>query len=361
MTAITSSLLDFPWRRLAAKAAGWWLAELGGLLPQFVRSRLSGGSAGALRLDFAADGISLLVPARDRAVPTVIPIAPDGNRQAVLERNHLVGAPVIIQIAESFVFRPSIELPLAAESSLRSIIHHQLERLVPLDPETLRFAWHMTERSAEKNRLRVEVCIVKQATLDRAIGLAQKLGLNPQSVIANGRSQHPSILWRSPHIQQTSFRERTLRRGTEIAAACFAIAAYTVFICHLDARREALRDMVSDLHARTETVRALALRTAAAENLLKAVNKRLQTPGSLAVLDALTQAIPLDGSISEFHVQNGKVEITGTASHATALLGAIGKAGIFDNPSFLAPITAAPDGAGERYQLGFQVNRRSGS
>ena len=49
------------------------------------------------------------------------------------------------------------------------------------------------------------------------------------------------------------------------------------------------------------------------------------------------------------------MEILGTAPRATDLIGLVEGSALFEKPAFRAPITLAPDGRGERFELSFTV------
>ena len=355
MIALTWIPAKLAWRESANQALAWWLGELSGLLPATLRSRLASRPRTMLRLDFARDGAVLTLPGRDRSSSTSVPVALDIDARPLLDGAVATNAPVQIRLDEGLLFRPVIDLPLAAENTLESILRHQLERLVPLDPATLRFVWRVVERDAPKNRLKVEVSIVKCEALDRALTLARTLHLQPQAILIEQAGQPAAFVWRSTTAGQVNARERRFRRALEVTAICLLLAAYSVFITHLGSRRAVLRELVADLRTHIQTVEALSARAATAEKTLAEVNAKLTPPGALAVLDALTRVIPLDGSVSEFHLQGTKIEISGVASHATALLAAIDHEPMFEDSSFMAPIVAAGPGTGERYQLAFRI------
>jgi general secretion pathway protein L len=355
MTVLTWNAARPHWQKLLGQATSWWLAELAGLLPQRAKSIWARSSARVVRMDFARDGATLVVPGRDRGSPVILPVSTDPNERAGFNARRLAPAPVQIVIDPGFAFKPVIDLPLAAESSLAAILRNQLERLVPLDPETLRFTWNIVERLPGKNRLKVEVCIVKQATIERAIDLAEEIGLRPQSVSLLSPKGDPQILWRAASASYADARMNRMHRALEGAAVICCLLSYGLLVSHLDARRAALRDMIANLHAKTATIQVSSAQAQKVEHVLDDVRARLAAPPPLALLDVLTRAIPLDSSVSEFHLQNGRIEISGIATHATTLLDSIGKTGLFEDIAFTAPIISVGQNGGERYQLAFKI------
>ena len=345
-----------PWRSLAARAFRWWLMELYGLFPDSIITKFKNWMDRPLRLAFGAQEASLLVPGEAGLPQAVIPLELDGSPSAILARRHLQGARVEICVDKSFLLRCTVELPMSAESTLEPILRNRLALLVPLDPATLRSVWHMIDRKAGDNRLKVEVLIVKQATIDRAVAFSLAHGLVPRSVVIAGDDEKKAAtIWLQTGTPRLIERERLYRRGLEAFSVLCAVLAYALLVWHLNTREAILRDLVSDSQTRAAAVSVGRQRTESVEHALIQSQERLATPSALAVLEELTKALPPDSSISEFHLQHGQVNIIGTASHATALLGQIEKTPLFENPIFEAPITAAPGGAGERFDLRFQI------
>jgi hypothetical protein len=77
------------------------------------------------------------------------------------------------------------------------------------------------------------------------------------------------------------------------------------------------------------------------------------------VLDELTQAIPLDSWVFQFGMSGGVVDISGYAPHATDLIARIEASPLFEKPKFRAPITLAPDGKAEQFNLTLAVREKA--
>jgi general secretion pathway protein L len=353
MMTLLKHLQSQPWRRLAGEALAWWLAELSCMVPGKVRSWWTTEAARPLHLELAPDGEQLLIRSDTKREPLGVPSAATNMELTGLKSQDVGGMPVEVSLGNAWLFRPVIELPLAAERSVGPIVHHQLERLVPLDPSTLRYVWHIVERVPAANRLMIEVVIVKQATIDRVMALAHTLGLVIDSVTVSGVAARYCAIWRRPLVPKGTPRQLWIRRGLEVVAVACLAAAYGLRIWHLDAESESLRDSILHLQAQNRAVQALQVRVLKVESILADAGRQYSAPTALKVLDVLTRAIPLDSSVSEFHLQATEADISGIAPHATRLLTAIERESLFRNPSFLGPIVSAGDG--ERYQIGFQI------
>jgi general secretion pathway protein L len=86
---------------------------------------------------------------------------------------------------------------------------------------------------------------------------------------------------------------------------------------------------------------------------------RRQDPSPLAVLDALTRLMPTDSWVKELSVHGRTIEISGFSPHAADLVARIESSATFENPQFRSPITLAPDGKSERFDLSLDAKRGS--
>jgi general secretion pathway protein L len=314
--------------------------------------------------------LALLLADRRRPNPIVVPLTGYGDHerrlriQAVL-RSHRASSAVTVRLDRSLVFETAIELPLSAEGSLAAILRHQIERLVPLPSAEASFAWRVASRSAFANTLKVDLVIARTATINRALATAAAGGLDPRLVAAPEpqSSSHPAAepmaLWQAGRGRGETPALRRLRHGIEIAAIVLVLAAYGLHVHRLDQIRTDLQAQIGRERPVAAAVQSLAQQVERAGAELAFFRGRRQDPSPLAVLDALTRLMPTDSWVKELSVHGRTIEISGFSPHAADLVARIESSATFENPQFRSPITLAPDGKSERFDLSLDAKRGS--
>lgn len=145
--------------QLARRAAAWWLGEVAQMAPPWLLRVLGKPGDPTSILQVGGGEMVLLLADRRRASPIVVPLTGFGDHerrlriQAVL-RTHRASDRVAVRLDRSLVFETGIELPLSAETSLRPILEHQIERLVPLGSAEACFAYRIAGRAPMPTRSR---------------------------------------------------------------------------------------------------------------------------------------------------------------------------------------------------------------
>lgn len=356
MTAEIVSAPEGGIARILRRAWAWWLAELAQLLPPRIAGVFGREEEPGLLLRVGAGEPALVVTDRRRAGPSVISLAGcDAEERRARVRSALKPgrAPAaVIGLAAGTVLATEIELPLAALAALRQILRHQIERLVPLDPGEVQFDYRVLPRAADAKTVGVRVFIAKSAAIDRALGLARDCGLDPRLVIAadDAGIGDPPVFWRAP---VTGAGHRRLCRYLEAAALVLLASAYGVYLHRLDADREALQARLAATNA--AAVLALADEAERAEAAAAFLDQRRRETRPLPALDALTGLVPADSWLTRVALRGRAVEISGLSPHASNLVARVEASAFFENPHFRSPITLAPDGARERFELRLDI------
>ncbi len=317
--------------RLVRRGVTWWVDELAQLLPRRL-SRLLGHEPEPLILTTIGPGGGAI-----------------WRSEASRMSTHPGRTPVTIAIDASLVFEASLDLPRAARRSLRPILEHQIERLVPLTAGETRFDFRVAP-GADDNMIRVRVFIAKRSALDAALTTARDAGLNPRRIVIAGWREPgpPPTLWESDQITDTG---RALRRRMEIAALALAALAYGLYLHRLDQIRDELQARVAAAQPAAETVGALARTLAGAD----ARRTRAMTP--LQIIDAVTMLVPNNSWLTGLVLDHDTIEISGYSPNASALVELVEHSALFRNPRFSSPITLAPDGKREHFDLTFETKR----
>lgn len=325
-------------RRLARQGVAWWLGELTRLLPPRLTALFGAQSDPVVLTTLGPSGAALW--------PS------DGLRQSAAAAGHRHSR-VTIALDRSLVFEAALELPQAAAQALPQILQHQIERLVPLAAGETTLAYRSAP-GADDKLLAVRVFVAKRTSIEAALAAARAAGLVPRRIVLadwQGVGGSP-LLWQADTAADAN---RGLRRRLEIAAVLLAALAYGLYVHRLDGMRGELAVQAAAAEPAAQAVEALARKVAAGDRDAAFFAARRQEPAPLAVIDALTRLVPRDSWVSELVLDRDNVEISGYSPHATDLVALIERSALFRAPRFNSPITLAPDGKREHFDLGFET------
>jgi general secretion pathway protein L len=179
----------------------------------------------------------------------------------------------------------------------------------------------------------------------------------PAASAASGGAAAPAILWQAQSGAGETVGRRRLRHGLAIAAVLLSLIAYGLYVHRLDQIRSDLRARVGRDRPVAASVQRLAQQIGQTADELAFFRDRGQDPPPLAVLDALTALVPLDSWVRQLVVRGRTVEISGFSPRATDLVARAERSTMFANPQFRSPITLAPDGKSERFDLALDIRR----
>ncbi len=367
---MTEALLSRPTvaaSQFLRRAVAWWLGELADMAPRSLSrplGRVLGRSAAdAAVLDLSGARAFLLLQQGGRAAPLSIDLGDAqfearGRIDALLRRYGAQDA-VTIRLDPEQLFVTTLDLPRAAERSLDGVLRHQVERMVPLPAEQIRFVHRVLPRPANAATLKVVVAVAKRATVEAALTLARELGLTPRHVVAEVQEAGaaPVVIWQADRAPAATATRQRMFRVLECAAVALALTAYGLHIHRLDQTRDALRDAVAGAAQAAAGTRDLAQHVAQSADALRFLRLRRQEPQPLQVLDSLTTLLPLDCWVSDLTLRGSSVQIIGSAPRATDLIALIEHSGVFARPQFRSPITLMEDGHAERFDLTFDVKQ----
>ena len=338
----------------------WWLDELAALVPRRFANRPENAAAIA----------GTCQPSRPRwcwrrvvAAPAVrIPLGgADPQQDRVSVQAAILQRPakrVVVRLDQSLVLDANVTLPLAAERSLRSILIHQLDRLVPLPADAVEFEYLVTERSAANKTVGVRLIVTARASIDRAVALLRSVGLTAAVVVAPSGvpGDHAIVtLWRANQEQMSSPTVRWLRRGLVATAVVLFVSAYATYVYRLSDYRDQLQQDVSVATKASAAARALVARTEQTQGALTLLQQRQREMDPLMLLSQLTELVPPPAWVSQLSVRGRNVELIGYAPSVSDVISRIENHDIFYDPKFRSPITMAPDGRGERFDVSFDV------
>ena len=306
----------------------------------------------AIELREQADG-SFLVTERRRGATTSLGTAPlkfgDDGGVAVPGREFLARSRVHVFLSPSrFVFR-SLELPRAAEPFLEGVVRSQIDRLTPWIATEAAFGW-TRPLAAGADRIAVTVAATGRELIEPIVSAI--VDSRADSVQASTKAEESStiipVLFRSSDQPAALRFVRFLSIGLVILAAVFVISlgAWLVAGGYYDAREAELQTEIAQRRAGLMDQTGSAL-TRAVQSLQA---RKRATPSAVLVIEALSKTLPDDVYLTELRIEDGKVEMVGSAQDAPALIRLIEQSGQFSQATFFAPTVRAQNG-GETFHI----------
>src|SRR5271166_1233500 len=262
----------------------------------------------------------------------------------------------IVLARRRFVFR-SLELPRQASGFLEAIVRSQIDRLTPWSPARAAFG---IAASAETPGGRIGVVVAATARSSVMPFVTALEAFKPYSIIVSaapdaGRDERlTTVFSQATNRELSMLRLRRLLVTALIVAglaACAAFAAWLEVRANLeDSRLEISRQMAEGRAALLSA--GTGVFEEASANLAK---RKREAPATVIVLESLSQALPDDTYLTELHVADSKLEITGVTREAASLIRIIEQTNQFRNATFFAPTTRAPVEVGEQFHIQAQI------
>lgn len=252
----------------------------------------------------------------------------------------------------------TLDLPLAARSDIDQMLRFEMDRLTPFRSEEVYFAHHIIREDLENRKLEVELQLAPRERVDRALELADGLGLAVQRVELEAVPTG-SALNLMPVAADEGGGSSALNRL--LLLILIGLSALAVWL-PLERRRseaEALQRQVEAARAEAEV--SLALREEL-DGMVRAsrfvIDRKTAQPRLVEILAELTRIVPDDAYVQQFYLREGTVQIFGVAAAASDLIGALATSEIFRSPQFRSPVTREPGSGLERFQISVEVRAR---
>lgn len=241
-----------------------------------------------------------------------------------------------LELPADAILEKQLTLPLAAERDLDRVLAFEMDRETPFAADELYWVSHVRERDTANKRLAVSLAMVPKAPLAEPIVALERAGLRPAALVG---AKNNTVI----PIDHGGARRDWSSRATVVAAALCALLAIAavaipfvqqgIALDNVERRIEMLQPrvvMVERLRSRVEGDRLQA------EGLTA---ERAQFGDPLAILAAVTAALPDDTHLTEFDFSLGKVTLTGQSKAASHLIADIARNPNLRDPVFASPVT----------------------
>ena len=328
----------------------WWVRQLADLAPATLRASADG--ADMLVAEMAADWNAASGPAaklnfiqrRNGRDNLLGQYAPGSEALAgLLAALHRRGQPTLLRlrVPSHLLLEREVVLPLAAETELNNVMRYEMNQLTPFTAEQVYWSATTQRRDARRGKLTLLLLMIPKLPLTPLLGALRDAGLPATAIeVAESSSgsrmrviglheRRPEIGWRSriPEI---------------LGVSCASLAVVAVALPFLlqSLRAAALNQEIVRLAPRvqqTEMLRQQLLAAARTGNAVAAARAEVGDP--LAVLAAVTQALPNDSFLTELTLNHLQLNIAGQSAAAAALLAALSAYPIMTDVAFSAPVT----------------------
>jgi general secretion pathway protein L len=216
----------------------------------------------------------------------------------------------------------------------------EMDRLTPFAANEVFWTGSMSRRDRNAGRIEVLLSLVPRAPLERLLALLAQAGLRPHVLQTNMPGGQKRVIALE---RDASRRGNWERRAVVTALALCAVLAITAVGLPFVQQFVALHDVERRMTAlRADTAQAEALRRAIVARVAGSdaiAARRLQSSDPLAVLAAVTDALPDDTYLLALTLDHGRLSITGQSASAARLISALAANPRLRNPVFSAPVT----------------------
>jgi general secretion pathway protein L len=331
---------------------GWWAKQMLDLVPSAIRSRADGPPDACIisvggHPESAMPAIRLGTRRAGQVADLgrfVLDATGIDEARSIL-RKHDRRHAVAVRVPGDALLERTIALPLAAEADLVSVLRYEMDTITPFAVEELFWTWSVVRRDRERRRVHVRVSFVPKIALPSLSVVLEGLGTAPSWLEAATPAGTPRVIPLGYMAASEQRRRRNLRFGLAGTAVLMAASIVLPFILQSVAQMR-VEDRINALAPSVrsaETLRARITRDSSAATLIAAEHGRVGDP--LAVLSAVTAALPDDTFLADLSIREGRLEITGESKAAAKLIAVLAASPTLRDPAFIASVTHAENGS----------------
>lgn len=335
------------WPGMLLEFMKWWGAQLLTLIPSWIADS-NAGAANALIVDLPAgfrpdgEGVRLagmqLRLRRNHREISLGPLSLDRSDKVALRGAGLQRLPkrLLLRVPESLLLEREVMLPAVAEADWRSVLRHEMPRLTPFPADAVFWTGAITRHDRQSGRIAVRLSIIPKSTLDPVIAALRQAKLDPAAIeIAIPAGSRIIDLATAPG---TARRAGNLKLLGGICAGLALVAIILPFLIQLR-RAAVVNHRIATLQPVARRVEALRRRILTGSSSINVIaRERAQVGDPLAVLAAVTAALPDNTYLTELHLRHLKLDIAGKSAAAAPLLSALSADPSLRDVAFSAPV-----------------------
>jgi general secretion pathway protein L len=320
----------------------WWIDELMAMLPPEWRERLTRRSHIVAEINKSG---SLVYRNQENNQP--LAVKPRG--------------PIKFLMPADQVLTREIELPLLPMSDIKRMIALDIDRLSPFRPEQIYFDAEIVARDQENGRQQVALGILPRATIAKFLDFARENNLQPAAMgmTASAGAVAPNFDFLAA-MRDAQGGDAAQRRSLYWWGAAAALLVLNLALLtyrdssRLDELRQTVEAQQAPVKVALRTRDKVDRETARRAELLD----RKQKSSPLPVLDAVTQAMPMDAWVSRFEWNGRTVHVRGQKKTSNDILARLEASPALRNARSLANETRNDSAANQQFDM--QADRQFG-
>jgi general secretion pathway protein L len=249
-----------------------------------------------------------------------------------------------------------LSLPAAAEDNLRQVLSFEMDRQTPFKADQVYFDSRVVGHDASGRNAQVELVLIPRGQLDKELGTLPS-GANDLDGVDTWREapgqgrRHINLL-----PPERRARRRNMRLPVNLGLAALALVLFVIAMDESLANRaaavEAMRVEVEK--ANTDAKQVAALKKTLVDSIGGAnflTDRKRKGPLTVALVNDLTERLPLDTYLERLQIENKQVQLQGQAQEAAKLIALLGTSPCLGNPGFQGQVQPDPRTGKERFQI----------
>jgi len=351
-------------RPIAGRFVSDWLLDLAAL----AQSRSSVPRGRYIVLWQTADGVRAFVK-RGRKIKALdgidgrLDTAADWTRlSAILASLKMKKLPVAVRLADDQVLAKTLTFPSAVQDVLEPVITNQLRRLMPWPQAETQFAFKTGPHSGAPDMITVSIVAVRRRALDSIVTGAAKAGIDLQCIDHDAAPDASDAF-----VLMSASGKNIVKRASVIGwlLGCLMLVSLSVGAIgylewlHVRQSDQGLSAQILGLKKRlAQHEQHLSAGAAAMELRQRLVERRLQEPAAVQIIDALTHAIPDHTFLTGLELEGRRLVMRGLSGDAASLIHVLERSGTFQHVRFTGPTTRDHSSGKERFMIAADISFR---
>jgi len=249
-----------------------------------------------------------------------------------------------------------LSLPAATTDNLAQVLAFEMDRQTPFKADQVYFDSRVLGQDASGRNAQVELVLLPRAQLDAELatlpgGVAQIDGVDAWKGAPGVARRRVNLL---PPDKRPRRRDLRLPLNLGLAAAALVLLALNMdeSLANRASALDAMRAEVDDAGKQAKQV--AALKKTLTDSIVGAnflSDRKRKGPTTVALIDDVTQRMPLDTYLERLQIENKQVQLQGQATEAAKLIALLGASPCLGNPGFQGQVQPDPRTSKERFQI----------